>query len=91
MTEENISQQFWLKNKDETRNNLIEELNWNELMSKKHREVCTTLNYIEHFTSYFRFYNYWMFFHFLFCFFIWYSNNSAIGLKICAITVAIKK
>ena len=82
MAEENISQQFGLKSKDETRNNVIEELNWNELMSKKHREVCTTLNYIEHFISYFRFYNYWMFFNFFFCFFIWYSNSSAIGLKI---------
>ena len=34
---------------DETRNYLIEEINRNELMSKKHKKVCTTLNYIEHF------------------------------------------
>ena len=49
MAEENISQEFRLKNLDETRNYLIEEINWNELMSKKHKKVCTTLNYIEHF------------------------------------------
>ena len=49
MAEENISQEFRLKNIDETRNYLIEEINRNELMSKKHKKVCTTLNYIEHF------------------------------------------
>ena len=49
MVEENISQEFRLKNKDETKNYLIEELNRNELMSKKHKNVCATLNYIEHF------------------------------------------
>ena len=38
-----------MKNIDETRNYLIEEINRNELMSKKHKKVCTTLNYIEHF------------------------------------------
>ena len=49
MAEENISQEFRPKNTDETRNYLIEETNGNELMSKKHKKVCTTLNYIEHF------------------------------------------
>ena len=49
MAKENISQEFRLKNIDETRNYLIEEINRNELMSKKHKKVCTTLNYIEHF------------------------------------------
>ena len=49
MVEENISQEFRLKNIDETRNYLIEEINRNELMSKKHKKVCTTLNYIEDF------------------------------------------
>ena len=46
---ENISQEFRLKNMDETRNCLIEEINQNELMSKKPKKVCTTLSYIEHF------------------------------------------
>ena len=49
MAEENISQEFRLKNIDETRNYLLEEIKQNGLMSKKHRKVCTTLNYIENF------------------------------------------
>ena len=49
MFEENISQEFRLKNIDETRNYLIQEISRNELISKKHKKVCTTLNYIEHF------------------------------------------
>ena len=36
MTEESISQEFRLKNIDETSNNFIEEINKNELMSKNH-------------------------------------------------------
>ena len=51
MSEQNISQEFRLKNIDETRNYLIEEIKKNELMNKKHKKVCTTLNYIEHFLS----------------------------------------
>ena len=45
MAEENISQEFRLKNIDETRNYLIEEINRNELISKKHKNVCTTKLY----------------------------------------------
>ena len=41
MAEENIGQEFRLKNIDETRNYLIEEINRNELMSKKHKKICT--------------------------------------------------
>ena len=37
MVEENISQEFRLKNTKETRNYVIEEINQNELMSKKHK------------------------------------------------------
>ena len=48
MAEENISQYFRLKNIDETRL-ILEEIKQNELMSKKHKKVCTTLNYTEHF------------------------------------------
>ena len=39
MSEEYISQEFRLKNIDETRNYLIEEMNQNELMSKKFKKV----------------------------------------------------
>ena len=49
MSEENISQEFRLKNIDGARNYLIEEINRNELMSKKHKNVCTTLSYFEYF------------------------------------------
>ena len=49
MAEENISQEFRLKNIDVTRNYLIEEINQNELINKKHKKICSTLNYIEHF------------------------------------------
>ena len=46
MSEENISQEFSLKDVDETKN-LIEEINQNELMSKEHKKVYRVLNYIE--------------------------------------------
>ena len=49
MAEENISQEFWLKNIDETRNYLTEGINRNEMINKKHNKVCTTLIYIERF------------------------------------------
>ena len=49
MAEENISQDFILKNIEETRNYLIEEVNRNELMSKTYKKICTALNYIEQF------------------------------------------
>ena len=42
MAEENISQEFRLKDIDETRNYFIEEIKQNELMSKKRKKICTT-------------------------------------------------
>ena len=45
MADENIIQEFRLKNIDETKNYLIEEINQNELMSKNKRKVCTTQLY----------------------------------------------
>ena len=47
MAEENISQEFRLKNIDEARNYFIEEINQNELMSNKHKKVCTRNYFIE--------------------------------------------
>ena len=44
-----MSQRFRLKNINETRSYFLEEIKQNELMSKKHKNVCTTLNYIENF------------------------------------------
>ena len=49
MVAENISQEFILKYISQTKNYFIEEIEQNELMTKKHKMVCTTLNYIEHF------------------------------------------
>ena len=48
MSEESISQEFRLKSIDQTRNCFIDEINQNELMSKKHKKVCRVLNYSEH-------------------------------------------
>ena len=50
MVEENISQEFRVKNIDEIRNYFLEKkIEQNELKSRKHKNVCTTLNYIEPF------------------------------------------
>ena len=46
LAEESISQELRMKSIDEARNYLTEKIIQNELMSKKHRKVCTTLNYI---------------------------------------------
>ena len=48
MPEENINEEFRLKRIDEIRNYIIEEINRNELMSKKHKNVSRVLNYIDH-------------------------------------------
>ena len=44
-----MSQECRLKNIDETRNYFLEEIKKNEFMNKKHKKVCTSLSYIEHF------------------------------------------
>ena len=44
MPEETISQEFRFKNMDETKNYLIEEINQNELMSKKYIKAYRNLN-----------------------------------------------
>ena len=93
MVEGSISPECRLKNIDETRNYLIEEINRKALMSKKHKKVCTTLNYTKHIlilgstitgcVSLSAFIS-------LFGIPIGITS-SAIGLNICAITAAIKK
>ena len=92
MAAEHRSQEFRLENVDKTRSYLFEEINWNGLISKKHKNVCATLNYIEHFL-------------FLgaaitgcisisaFASLVGVSigiASSTVGLKICPITAAIK-
>ena len=49
MLEENISNEFRSKNVDETRNFFLKEIEQNELMSRRHKKICTSLNYIEDF------------------------------------------
>ena len=46
MSDENINEELRLKKIDKIRNYLIEEINRNESMSKKHKKVCRVLNYI---------------------------------------------
>ena len=38
MVEENINQELRLKDRDEARADLIEEINWNALISKEHKK-----------------------------------------------------
>ena len=54
MPEENINQEYRLKRINEIRNYLIEEINQNKLMSKKHKKICRVLNYIDHLSYFFR-------------------------------------
>ena len=88
-----MSQEFILINIDKTRIYLLEKIEQNELMSKNHKNVCTTPNCYEHllilaskstgcisisaFAS-------------LLGIFI-EITSSPIGLKICAISAGIKK
>ena len=51
MAEENISQEFRLKNINETKNYFLKETKQNEWMSKNHKKVFATLNYSEHFLN----------------------------------------
>ena len=88
-----MSQELRLKNIDEIRNHFFEEISRNELLSRKHKKVCPTLNYIEHF----------LFLASTITGCIWIFaftslpgipagiTSSAIGLKICAIVVGTKK
>ena len=93
MIEENGSQEFKLKNIDGPRNDFLEEIEQNELMSKKHKKVCTTLNYIKHFLILASIYIGGISFS-VFASLLGIpigNKSSAIGLKICTITTGIKK
>ena len=93
MAEENISQEFRLKNIHEKRNYFLKEIEQNELISKKHKKVCTIQNYIEHFLI--------LALTITGCISISAFTSllgipirfmsSAIGLKICTIAARIKK
>ena len=92
MCEEKINQELRLKNIDETSNYLNEEINQNELMSKKHKKVYRVFNYIEHLFIVISTIS-------SFSIYVFASlaripvgiTTSAIGLKMCVITAGIKK
>ena len=47
MHEENVSQDFRMKNMDKTKNYLTEKINQSKLMSKKHKNVYRVFSYIK--------------------------------------------
>ena len=49
MIDWNLSQKLTSENIEKPRNHFIKEIDQNGLMSQKHKEICTILNYIEHF------------------------------------------
>ena len=51
MVKENISQEFRLKNINETSRCFVEEIYQNKLKSKKYKKVCTILIYIKNFLA----------------------------------------
>ena len=88
-----MTQEFRLKNVVEKRNYFLEEIKQNELMSRKHKKICTTLNYIEHFlilastiTGCISISAFASLIHIPIG-----IASSAIGLKICAMAAGIKK
>ena len=93
MVVKNISQEFRLKNIDETKKFLLEEIDQNELTRRKHKNVCTTLNYFQPFLI--------LAFAITGCIsvsaFTYLLDipieitSSAIGLKICVVTSGTKK
>ena len=91
MSKENICQEFKMKCINGTRKYLIEEINQNELMSKKHRKVYRVLNYIEHLLDLISTITGWVSI-FAFSSLVGIPlgiTSSAVGLKICVITSGI--
>ena len=77
----------------EIRNYLIKEISLNEVMSKKHEKVGRILNYIEHLHVIISTITEWLSIS-AFASLVGISigiTSSAIGVKICVITTAIKK
>ena len=93
MPEENISQEFRLKNLDETRNYFIKEINQNQSRRKKHKKIYRVLNYIEHLLILISTVTGWVSIS-VFASLVGIPigiASSAVGLKICVITAGIKK
>ena len=87
-----MNQELRLKKKNEIRNYLIEEINQDELTSKKHKKVCRVLNYIEHSRIAISTISGWVSISAFASFVISIGiMSSAIELKICVITAEIKR
>ena len=76
-----------MKSIDETKTYFFEEIEQNELMSKKHKKIFFDSK-LYRTLSHFTFCGYWMFFSFCFCLFSWYSYWS---YKFCTSSAGIKK
>ena len=88
MCKEDLSHEFRLKNIDETRNYFVEEISQNEFISKKHKKICTTSNYIEHLLILASLVT----FHFYFASLVGApvgTKSPTVGIKICAIIIRI--
>ena len=82
MAKENVGLDFRLKKVDETRKYLLDDIKYNDLMSKKHKKLCRALNNLQNF----------LVFVSLFGVPVMYSAvmSSAVGIKNFAITAGIK-
>ena len=88
-----MNQECRLKKTDEIRNYLIEEINRNELISKKHKKVCGVLNYSDNSLIVISTITRRIFIS-AFGYLVGISigiTSSAIGLNICVITAGFKK
>ena len=82
-----------MKNINETRNYFLEEIEQNELMTRKQKMICTTLSYIEHFLILASTITEWISIS-AFASLIGIpigTTSSSIGLKVCAIAAGTKK
>ena len=92
-TVEEASLEFRIRKIDETRNYLLDEIKRNDLMCEKYKKTCKYLNYVKHLlvlvstaivcVSFSAFA--------LSVAISVGSTNSAVGIKICAITAGFKK
>ena len=87
----NISQEFRLKNIDETRKYFVKRIGQTELMSKKHKKVSKILIFIEHFLILVSTITGCVSISAFASLLGIPITSSVIGLKICAITAGVKK
>ena len=91
MAAENLNPEFSLK--EETRNYFIEKIKQNNLTSKKHKNVCTALFYIEQSLVLVSVVNRCVL-NFAFASVVGIAigiGNSVVGLKLCALGAGIKR